>query len=184
MATINVTLRIVRKYFESNPAWTTWEQMQINKIEFWVTNLTGDNLTRVDVPITGPVTSDFISAAVTLNQNTDYLVRAVAFSPFHPSGVQSTQVQFNTGDPVAYHNFETLILNRTTLAPIPGATVIFGVGTLDITRTSRHDGMVWVQRIPAGTYDIRVSMAGFTTLDTTWVAGGATRPSILLSPLP
>lgn len=180
MATINVTLRLVKKYFESNPDWTTWEQMQVNRVEFHITNTEGTMLTKVDAVNSGS-TSDFITASTALEQNTQYRVKAVAFSPFHISGIQSEEVQFNTGDAVAYHNFESTIIERDTMQPILGAKVTLTGTGVNTETTSRHDGLVWIQRIPAGLYNITVTKAEYTTLTTTWTAGSIPIPFIQLS---
>lgn len=184
MATINVTLRLVKKYFESNPVWTTWEQMQVSKVEFHITDLSGERLIKVDVPLTDKNSSEFISTSVTLAQNTDYLVHAIAFSPFHPTGVLSEKVEFNTGDGVTYYNFETTVIDKFSQTALSGAVLTFDAAGLNIEKTSRHDGLVWIQRIAAGTYTVTVEKTGYDTVNTTWVAGLTKIPYIQLSPTP
>lgn len=182
MATINVTLRLVKKYFESNPVWTTWEQMQINKVEFHISDPAGLTLLKVDVPITGTA-SEFVSSSVVLEQNTDYEVLAVAFSPFHPAGVKSTKIAFNTGDPATYYNYETVIIDGVTQLPIVGAVLTFDAVGLNIVKNSRHDGLVWIQRIPAGSYTVAVTKEGYTPVNVTYTAGGFVSKFIVMTPV-
>lgn len=180
MSQVNVTLSLVKEFFRSNPAWTTWEQMQINKIEFHVRNLSNQSLSRINVPLPA-VSSPVITANVPLPQNTNFAVRAVAFSPNHPNGVQSTEVNFNTNDTATFFNFQVTILDDFNMQPVTGAVLTFDPLGLNILRTADDSGMVWIQRIPAGTYPIRVTAPGFITLDITWTAGTAIGPNLILS---
>lgn len=181
MAQVNVTLSVVKDFFSSNPVWTIWEQMEINRIEFHLRNLGNQSFSRIDVPLPA-ISSPLITANTTLPQNTNFSVRAVAFSPSHPNGVQSSEVNFNTSDATVFFNFRAIVCSTlNNVSPIAGATVtITGTG-VNIVRQTDHNGLVWAQRIPAGTYNIAIARTGFVTLNISWVAGAPIGPNIILT---
>lgn len=185
MAQINVTLTVVKEFFRSNPMWTTWEDMQINRIEFLIFETGTGSITRVNAPIPA-VSSPVITANVMLNQNTAYAVRVSVWSPLNPSGISSISRTFNTADTVVYHNLTIRVTNANNNdvpVRIPNATLTLEPLGLNIVRQADEGGLMWIQRIPAGTYPIRITAPEFLQIDITWVAGTPIGPIIGMIPI-
>lgn len=170
MATVTATLRLKKLYFESSPAWTTWEDMQITAVKFYVEAQTGDKQTFI---VDGVIGSTFITASVVLQQTTTYKVYAVAYSPYHTSGFKGTEVTIDSDDTTTYYNLEATIIDKDTGRPVEGATFTLDpAGTEETIVTSREDGLIWIQRKPAGTYSYTVSAAGYDAFSASLVLGG------------
>jgi hypothetical protein len=166
MATVTATLRVKKLYFESSPMWTTWDDMQITSVKFYVSAVDGVQTTQI---IDGVIGTEFITASATLESGTNYSIKAVAYSPYHTSGISGAAVAIDSDDTTTYYNIEAYVLDKDTSRPIED--VIFTLdpgGTEEATFTSRADGLIWLQRIPAGTYTYTATKAGV------YVAGGGT----------
>lgn len=158
MATVTATLRVKKLYFESSPMWTTWDDMQITSVKFYVSAVDGVQTTQI---IDGVIGTEFITASAMLESGTTYSIKAVAYSPYHTSGISGAAVLIDSDDTTTYYNVEAFVLDRNTSKPIEDAIFTLDPGgTEQKSFTSRVDGLVWLQRIPAGTYSYTVTKAG------------------------
>ena len=170
MATVTATLRVKKLYFESSPMWTTWDDMQITSVKFYVSAVDGVQTTQI---IDGVIGTEFITASAMLESGTNYSIKAVAYSPYHTSGISGAAVLIDSDDTTTYYNVEAYVLDRTTSHPIGDAIFILDPGGIAKSFTSRADGLVWLQRIPAGTYAYTVTKTGaYTAVGGTITLGG------------
>jgi subtilisin-like proprotein convertase family protein len=89
---------------------------------------------------------------------------------------------FPSCTPVAAGNITGVVVNAATSVPIPGATVVTTSGFSRITDPGGYS-----MRVPAGSYDMMASAAGYSTAVATGVTvstGGTTVQNFALSPMP
>lgn len=164
---VTTTFRLIKKYFESNPMYTEWDEMQITNVIIRYRTVIGGTPSSAFQEVKAQIGIDIISASVNLESETTYEVRAVAFSSFVPDGIESDPIEFDSSDATKYYNAEFYVVENDPgvssriRPPIEGAVFTINPGTgSERSFTSRADGLVWMQRLEAGEYTYDLVSAG------------------------
>ena len=157
---VKATLRVRQLFFESNPMFTSFDQLQITRVRFEYE--INDGSSHPTQSIDGFVGVNFVQADdVVLQQNTPYRARAIVYSPQHPGGIASEWVSFESDDVNTYYTIMYYIRNSVTNEIIEGAEFMLDPTGTPISKLSRPDGLVWFQRNAAGTHSFRVEKTGY-----------------------
>lgn len=168
---ITTTLRIDPRYIESTPERQNWQDLGIEKVQLqrqvlqsapnnWGATLT-HNMTLVSPTQVGQLR--YYELELNLAPDSTYRVRTVVTNS--QGETTSDWQEFSTSDAEIYYNIETNIIDNVTGDFIEGATItIDPAGSEEqVSRPSGRTGLVWIQRIPAGTYPLLVEAPGYTS---------------------
>lgn len=165
---ITTTFRIDPRYIESTPYREDWEDIGITKVELERQKLItspdewGNTITS-EMAFNGAARLSYYELELDLESNSTYRVRTIVTNS--QGETTSLWQEFSTSDTDTYYNIETTIIDSVTGDPIEEATITIDSGGTEeqISRASEEDGLVWIQRILDGEYDLLIAAAGYTS---------------------